>query len=137
MNNIKQKINNCPIILNLNIVCLFVCVCTVVLRVVCLHVCNTHLSLSLSLSQVKDDDQALSLGSLSVPLSLLLSCPDLVLDKWFQLEGASPASRIYVTVVLRVRSLPGTPHNTHSIYIRGLFHIPATQLTKNTNKQVR
>ncbi|KAJ8265672.1 hypothetical protein COCON_G00147710 [Conger conger] len=52
--------------------------------------------------QVKDDDRALSLGSLSVPLSRLLSCPELVLDQWFQLENASSGSRIYVTIILRV-----------------------------------
>ncbi|KAJ8258253.1 hypothetical protein GJAV_G00194840 [Gymnothorax javanicus] len=52
--------------------------------------------------QVKDDDRALSLGSLSIPLSRLLSCPELTMDQWFQLENSGSASRIYITIILRV-----------------------------------
>lgn len=52
--------------------------------------------------QVKDDDRALSLGSLSIPLTRLLATPELTMDQWFQLENSGPASRIYVKIVLRV-----------------------------------
>ncbi|XP_043085492.1 extended synaptotagmin-1-like [Puntigrus tetrazona] len=52
--------------------------------------------------QVKDDDRALTLGSLSVPLSRLLSSAELSMDQWFQLEKSGPASRIYITAMLRV-----------------------------------
>uniref|UniRef100_A0A8C8I383 Extended synaptotagmin-like protein 1a n=1 Tax=Oncorhynchus tshawytscha TaxID=74940 RepID=A0A8C8I383_ONCTS len=38
--------------------------------------------------QVKDDDRALSLGSLSIPLSRLLASPDLSMDQWFQLDNS-------------------------------------------------
>ncbi|XP_030635579.1 extended synaptotagmin-1 [Chanos chanos] len=52
--------------------------------------------------QVKDNDRVQTLGSLTVPLSRLLSCPDLSLDQWFQLDKSGPASRVYITTVLRV-----------------------------------
>uniref|UniRef100_A0A8C8M8Z9 Extended synaptotagmin-like protein 1a n=1 Tax=Oncorhynchus tshawytscha TaxID=74940 RepID=A0A8C8M8Z9_ONCTS len=52
--------------------------------------------------QVKDDDRALSLGSLSIPLSRLLASPDLSMDQWFQLDNSGQASRIYINAVLRV-----------------------------------
>lgn len=52
--------------------------------------------------QVKDDDRALSLGSLTVPLMRLLASPELTMDQWFQLENSGPASRIYIKTVLRV-----------------------------------
>uniref|UniRef100_A0A3B5ANA2 Extended synaptotagmin-like protein 1a n=1 Tax=Stegastes partitus TaxID=144197 RepID=A0A3B5ANA2_9TELE len=55
-----------------------------------------------SLNQVKDDDRALSLGSLTIPLTRLLGTPDLTMDQWFHLENSGSASRIYVKVVLRV-----------------------------------
>ncbi|XP_070765782.1 extended synaptotagmin-1 [Enoplosus armatus] len=64
--------------------------------------------------QVKDDDRALSLGSLTIPLTRLLATSELTLDQWFQLENSSSASRIYVKIVLRVLWLsedatPSTP----------------------------
>lgn len=64
--------------------------------------------------QVKDDDRALSLGSLSIPLNHLLSCPDLTMDQWFQLENSGLASKIFFKIVLRVLWLsddatPSTP----------------------------
>ncbi|KAJ8403981.1 hypothetical protein AAFF_G00343310 [Aldrovandia affinis] len=52
--------------------------------------------------QVKDTDRVQSLGSLSIPLSRLLSCPRLTMDQWFQLDSSGPASRIYINAVLRV-----------------------------------
>lgn len=42
------------------------------------------------------------LGSLTIPLSRLLSTADLSLDQWFQLDKSGSASRIYVKAVLRV-----------------------------------
>uniref|UniRef100_A0A6I8P0G6 Extended synaptotagmin 1 n=1 Tax=Ornithorhynchus anatinus TaxID=9258 RepID=A0A6I8P0G6_ORNAN len=66
--------------------------------------------------QVKDDTRQLALGSLTLPLSRLLSAPDLTLDQWFQLSSSGPASRLYMKLVMRVwggRSLgkgsEGTP----------------------------
>ncbi|XP_059189331.1 extended synaptotagmin-1 [Centropristis striata] len=52
--------------------------------------------------QVKDDDRALSLGSLTIPLTRILATPELTMDQWFQLENSGSASRIYVKIVLRV-----------------------------------
>uniref|UniRef100_A0A3P8YUK4 Extended synaptotagmin-like protein 1b n=1 Tax=Esox lucius TaxID=8010 RepID=A0A3P8YUK4_ESOLU len=52
--------------------------------------------------QVKDNDRTQSLGSLSIPLSRLLSSPNLSLDQWFQLDNSGSASRIYINTVLRV-----------------------------------
>uniref|UniRef100_A0A672G9Z2 Extended synaptotagmin-like protein 1b n=1 Tax=Salarias fasciatus TaxID=181472 RepID=A0A672G9Z2_SALFA len=52
--------------------------------------------------QVKDADRVQSLGSLTIPLSRLLSNSNLSLDQWFQLENSGPASRIYINAVLRV-----------------------------------
>lgn len=43
-----------------------------------------------------------ALGSLTIPLSRLLSSADLSMDQWFQLDKAGSASRIYVKAVLRV-----------------------------------
>uniref|UniRef100_A0A674AJI5 Extended synaptotagmin-1-like n=1 Tax=Salmo trutta TaxID=8032 RepID=A0A674AJI5_SALTR len=54
--------------------------------------------------QVKDNDRIQTLGSLSIPLSRLLSSPNLSLDQWFQLDKSGPASRIYINTVLRVRT---------------------------------
>uniref|UniRef100_A0A8C7V251 Extended synaptotagmin-like protein 1b n=1 Tax=Oncorhynchus mykiss TaxID=8022 RepID=A0A8C7V251_ONCMY len=51
--------------------------------------------------QVKDNDRIQTLGSLSIPLSRLLSGPNLSLDQWFQLDKSGPASRIYINTVLR------------------------------------
>ncbi|KAL4646178.1 extended synaptotagmin-1 [Arapaima gigas] len=64
--------------------------------------------------QVKDDDRALSLGSLSIPLSRLLTSPELTMDQWFQLESSGTASRIYINAILRVlwfdeKAPPGSP----------------------------
>ncbi|XP_022597433.1 extended synaptotagmin-1-like [Seriola dumerili] len=52
--------------------------------------------------QVKDDDRALSLGSLTIPLTRILATPELTMDQWFHLEDSGSASRIYVKIVLRV-----------------------------------
>ncbi|KAK3557158.1 hypothetical protein QTP70_024713 [Hemibagrus guttatus] len=52
--------------------------------------------------QVKDNDRVQPLGSLSLPLSRLLSSPQLSLDQWFQLNNSGPASRIRINTILRV-----------------------------------
>ncbi|XP_041438434.1 extended synaptotagmin-1 isoform X1 [Xenopus laevis] len=52
--------------------------------------------------EVKDDDRQHSLGSLSVPLSRLLSADNLTLDQWFQLENSGSRSRIYMKLVMRI-----------------------------------
>lgn len=54
--------------------------------------------------QVKDNDRVQPLGSLSLPLSRLLSCPQLSLDQWFQLNHSGLASRIHINTILRVMS---------------------------------
>uniref|UniRef100_A0A8C1ZZ11 Extended synaptotagmin-like protein 1b n=1 Tax=Cyprinus carpio TaxID=7962 RepID=A0A8C1ZZ11_CYPCA len=51
--------------------------------------------------QVKDNDRVQVLGSLSIPVSRLLSCQDLNLDEWFNLENSGPESRIHINTVLR------------------------------------
>uniref|UniRef100_A0A3Q4MYI5 Extended synaptotagmin-like protein 1a n=1 Tax=Neolamprologus brichardi TaxID=32507 RepID=A0A3Q4MYI5_NEOBR len=51
---------------------------------------------------VKDDDRALSLGSLKIPLARLVGVPELTMDQWFQLENSGSASRIFIKIVLRV-----------------------------------
>lgn len=62
--------------------------------------------------QVKDADRVQALGSLTIPLSRLLSTPDLSLDQWFQLDKAGSASRIYIKAVLRVNG-----SNTHALIL--------------------
>lgn len=52
--------------------------------------------------QVKDADRVQTLGSLTVPLSRVMSSPNLSLDQWFQLDNSGSASRIYINSVLRV-----------------------------------
>ncbi|XP_051996700.1 extended synaptotagmin-1-like [Xyrauchen texanus] len=52
--------------------------------------------------QVKDNDRVQALGSLSIPVSRLLSCPDLTLDQYFNLDSSGPESRIHINTVLRV-----------------------------------
>ncbi|KAF4083592.1 hypothetical protein AMELA_G00143650 [Ameiurus melas] len=52
--------------------------------------------------QVKDNDRVQLLGNLSLPLSRLLSSPQLSLDQWFQLNHSGPASRIHINTILRV-----------------------------------
>ncbi|MEQ2208360.1 hypothetical protein XENOCAPTIV_026342, partial [Xenoophorus captivus] len=52
--------------------------------------------------QVKDDDRAFPLGSLTIPLSRLLESHELTLDQWFHLENPGLASRLYAKIVLRV-----------------------------------
>ncbi|XP_053492193.1 extended synaptotagmin-1 [Ictalurus furcatus] len=52
--------------------------------------------------QLKDNDRVQPLGNLSLPLSRLLSSPQLSLDQWFQLNHSGPASRIHINTILRV-----------------------------------
>ncbi|XP_074835860.1 extended synaptotagmin-1 isoform X2 [Carettochelys insculpta] len=63
--------------------------------------------------QVKDDTRQASLGSLSIPLSRLLSAADLTLDQWFQLESSGPSSRVYMKLVMRILFLDA-PEVCHS-----------------------
>uniref|UniRef100_A0A3B3WIY0 Extended synaptotagmin-like protein 1a n=1 Tax=Poecilia mexicana TaxID=48701 RepID=A0A3B3WIY0_9TELE len=70
--------------------------------------------------QVKDDDRASSLGSLTIPLNRLLESNELTLDQWFQLENSDSASRLYAKIVLRnpagsgglTKPQPSRPQNT-------------------------
>jgi len=43
------------------------------------------------------------MGSLVLPVRELLSEPQLVLDQWFHLDGASPESQILLRAELKVR----------------------------------
>ncbi|CAJ1051129.1 extended synaptotagmin-1 isoform X2 [Xyrichtys novacula] len=52
--------------------------------------------------QVKDADRVQTLGTLTIPMSRLLSNANLSLDQWFQLDNSGSASRIYINTVLRV-----------------------------------
>ncbi|XP_074532053.1 extended synaptotagmin-1 isoform X2 [Halichoeres trimaculatus] len=52
--------------------------------------------------QVKDADRVQTLGSLTIPMSRLLSNSNLSLDQWFQLDNSGSASRIYINSILRV-----------------------------------
>uniref|UniRef100_A0A8C4EVI7 Extended synaptotagmin-like protein 1a n=1 Tax=Dicentrarchus labrax TaxID=13489 RepID=A0A8C4EVI7_DICLA len=72
--------------------------------------------------QVKDDDRALSLGSLTIPLARLLATPELTLDQWFQLENSGSASRIYVKIVLRVASHTHTLDPYVKIRVAGITY---------------
>lgn len=47
----------------------------------------------------------LPIGSLVVPIRELLSEPELVLDQWFNLDGASPESQILLRAELKVSEL--------------------------------
>lgn len=47
----------------------------------------------------------LPIGSLVVPIKELLSEPELVLDQWFHLDGASPESQILLRTELKVRNI--------------------------------
>uniref|UniRef100_A0A8C7TNU2 Extended synaptotagmin-like protein 1b n=1 Tax=Oncorhynchus mykiss TaxID=8022 RepID=A0A8C7TNU2_ONCMY len=70
--------------------------------------------------QVKDNDRIQTLGTLSIPLSRLLSSPNLSLDQWFQLDKSGPASRIYINTVLRVLWLDEENIPTSSTEAAGL-----------------
>ncbi|XP_061641024.1 extended synaptotagmin-1 isoform X2 [Phyllopteryx taeniolatus] len=52
--------------------------------------------------QVKDVDRVQTLGSLTIPLSRVLSTTGLSLDQWFQLDNSGSASRIYINAILRM-----------------------------------
>uniref|UniRef100_A0A8D2B4N5 Extended synaptotagmin-1 n=1 Tax=Sciurus vulgaris TaxID=55149 RepID=A0A8D2B4N5_SCIVU len=52
--------------------------------------------------QVKDDSRALTLGVLTLPLSRLLTAPELTLDQWFQLSSSGLNSRLYMKLVMRI-----------------------------------
>ncbi|XP_054831941.1 extended synaptotagmin-1 isoform X1 [Eublepharis macularius] len=52
--------------------------------------------------QVKDDNRQTTLGSLTIPLSRLLSADGMTLDQGFQLENSGSNSRIYMKLIMRV-----------------------------------
>ncbi|XP_049335326.1 extended synaptotagmin-1 isoform X1 [Astyanax mexicanus] len=52
--------------------------------------------------EVRDNDNVQTLGSLSIPLSRLLSSSQLSLNEWFKLTQSGPDSRIHINTVLRV-----------------------------------
>lgn len=68
-----------------------------------LHVCSPLLLPQLSHSWT------LPVGSLVVPVKQLLSEPDLILDQWLHLDGASPESQILLRAELKVLQLTSPP----------------------------
>lgn len=48
---------------------------------------------------------ALPIGSLVVPVKQLLSEPELILDQWLNLDGASPESQVLLRAELKVLQL--------------------------------
>uniref|UniRef100_A0A8C5HFY6 Extended synaptotagmin-1-like n=1 Tax=Gouania willdenowi TaxID=441366 RepID=A0A8C5HFY6_GOUWI len=67
--------------------------------------------------QVKDADRVQALGSLSIPLSRLMSSSSLSLDQWFQLDNSGSASRIYINAVLRHLDYPNSCPNNGCPYL--------------------
>lgn len=57
----------------------------------------------------------LPIGSLVVPIRELLSEPELMLDQWFNLDGASPESQILLRAELKVRE----PQSTAAAVVEG------------------
>uniref|UniRef100_A0A8C5B331 Extended synaptotagmin-like protein 1a n=1 Tax=Gadus morhua TaxID=8049 RepID=A0A8C5B331_GADMO len=79
--------------------------------------------------QVKDDDRALSLGSLTIPLARLLESPGLVLDQWFSLENSGSASRIYIKTILRVLQSTRLPATRNVYNFSGCEFVDQSQQT--------
>ena len=64
------------------------------------------------------------MGSLVVPVREMLAEPQLILDQWFHLDGASPESQILLRAELKVLN---TPAHT------GMFYrIKQQQISNNT-----
>lgn len=55
------------------------------------------------------------MGSLVVPVKELLAEPQLVLDQWFHLDGASPESQILLRAELKVGNQPHLPTHIHTL----------------------
>lgn len=81
-------------------------------------------SLELQLSSGWDQP----MGSLVVPVKELLAEPQLVLDQWFHLDGASPESQILLRTELKVRNMLHLPTHTHTLT---LFFSLIQQLINN------
>uniref|UniRef100_A0AAR2L2H8 Extended synaptotagmin-like protein 1b n=1 Tax=Pygocentrus nattereri TaxID=42514 RepID=A0AAR2L2H8_PYGNA len=56
--------------------------------------------------QVKDNDRVQSLGSLSIPLSRVLSCPQLSLNEWYNLDQSGPGSLQSKPLPVQMKPLP-------------------------------
>lgn len=74
---------------------------------------NLPYKLSLGLQLSSGWDQPM--GSLVVPVKLLLAEPRLVLDQWFPLDGALPESQILLRAELKVGNRPHPP--THALTV--------------------
>lgn len=59
-----------------------------------------------------------ALGSLTLPLREVLAEPGLVLDRWFNLDGALPESQLLLSVTLKV--LTKSPL-TYFLYTTSIF----------------
>lgn len=71
------------------------------------------LSLALQLSSGWDQP----MGSLVVPVKLLLAEPQLVLDQWFPLDGALPESQILLRAELKVGNRPHLPTHALTVFL--------------------
>lgn len=60
-----------------------------------------------------------ALGSLTLPLREVLAEPSLVLDRWFNLDGALPESQILLRVTLKVLLIITPP--ACSVYTRTIL----------------
>lgn len=75
-------------------------------------------SLSLSLVSQLSSGWDQPMGSLVVPVRELLAEPQLVLDQWFHLDGASPESQILLRAELKVRKQTKSAHTDMLFSIR-------------------
>lgn len=76
---------------------------------------NLPFKLSLALQLSSGWDQPM--GSLVVPVKLLLAEPQLVLDQWFPLDGALPESQILLRAELKVGNRPHLPTHTLTVFL--------------------
>lgn len=76
---------------------------------------NLPYKLSLALQLSSGWDQPM--GSLVVPVKLLLAEPQLVLDQWFPLDGALPESQILLRAELKVGNRPHLPTHALTVFL--------------------
>lgn len=84
---------------------LVVKVCCFLLLVILEHLCTQQSKCTSALCAMVlqlSHSWALPIGSLVVPVKQLLSEPELILDQWLHLDGASPESQILLRAELKV-----------------------------------
>uniref|UniRef100_UPI00398F4EE9 extended synaptotagmin-1 n=1 Tax=Pristiophorus japonicus TaxID=55135 RepID=UPI00398F4EE9 len=78
--------------------------------------------------QIKDDGHIL--GTLTLPLSQLLTSKNLTLDKWFQLENSGPNSQIMLKVILGILV---SEHSSELFSIQTMDQEPANHEVENVS----